>query len=286
MAGRDNPLRGALLLIAAYFCYCAGDVGAKLLNRSLPSVEIAWMRFGMNILLMVPWVVRRPAHLRSTNPTLQILRALGLMASALFFIWSTRTLGLADATAIIFIAPVFVTALSIPLLHEHVGIGRWSAIAAGLVGMLIIVRPGGNGFQPAAILPVIAAFGSAIGIIITRRMVGRDSVITTMAWTAMIGFAVLSMMVVFDFKPLTPWQIALGVYMGVASSVGQWLLTLSFSFADASLLAPLAYTQILWSASLGMVVFGNMPSLRTWIGGAIIIAGGIYTAYRERLAAT
>jgi drug/metabolite transporter (DMT)-like permease len=237
----------------------------------------------MNLLLMVPWIVRTPGVLRSASSGLQILRGLSTLASVIFFIWSTRTLGLAEATAIIFIAPFFVTALSIPLLQEQVGIRRWSALFAALIGTLVIIRPGESAFQSASILPVIGAFGSALAIIITRRMVGRDSVMTTMLWTAMSGFAVLSLMVAFDFKPLTLRELGWGVYIGIVSTAGQWLLTVSFSFADASQLAPLAYTQILWSTLLGAVVFGNLPSLQTCVGCAIIIVSGLYNAHRERL---
>jgi drug/metabolite transporter (DMT)-like permease len=185
-----------------------------------------------------------------------------------------------------FIAPLIVTARSIPILHEKVGIRRWGAIAAGLAGMVIIVRPGAHGIHPASILPVIGALGSAVAVIITRRMAGRDSVVTTTVWTALVGFAVLSLMVAFDFEPLTPQQLALGAYVGIASTAGQWLMTLSFGFADASLLAPIAYTQILWSTLLGAVVFGNLPSVQTCAGGAVIVVGGIYTAHRERMERT
>jgi drug/metabolite transporter (DMT)-like permease len=282
---QDDPRRGALLLMCAYFCYCASDVGGKLLNRSVPPIEISWLRFLVNVVLMIPWIIRRPALLKTASLCLQILRGLGMVASAVFFIWATRTLGLADTTAIFFIAPVLVAILSIIFLGEDVGVRRWGAIAAGTIGMAVIFRPSPGGFQPTALLPLLGALGSAVAVIITRKMTRRDSVMTTMVWTAITGFTVLSCAVSFDFRSLTLPELSLGIFVGLASTAALWFLTRAYTYADASFLAPFAYTQMLWSIVFGLVIFRSVPSLQTCLGAAFIVGSGLFIAHSERLTA-
>lgn len=276
-----DPLRGiALLILAMAACSCS-DVAAKFLNRSLPPVEIAWLRYATFVALVLPSILVGGA-LRARRPGLQILRGIGMLGSAVFFIAAIRFLPLADATATAFVSPLFITALSIPFLKERVGIRRWSAVLLGLAGVLVIVRPGAAGFSPASLLPILSALSWALGIVITRLMRGTDSLGTTLAYTALTGFALLSLAAPASFVLPGPLELALGLFCGVMSAMGQWLVVLAYRHADASLLAPFSYTQLLWAAGLGFAVFGAVPGLQTAAGAAIIIAAGLYTAQRER----
>ncbi|MFN5683059.1 DMT family transporter, partial [Bradyrhizobium sp.] len=205
------------------------------------------------------------------------------LGSSIFFITGLGYLPIAEASATGFVAPLFVTALSIIFLGEKVGLRRWIATAVGLCGVLIILRTGTGAFHLAALFPIASAFSWACTLIMTRIMSGREHAITIMTYSSIAGLCLLSAMVPFVW--ITPsWQdIGFGVLVGVASTMGQWIVVLAFRYADASVLAPFSYTQLLWVSLLGFFVFGEVPSIWTVVGAAFIVSSGLYTAHRERV---
>jgi drug/metabolite transporter (DMT)-like permease len=283
-ARADRPFHGIALIIGSTVFLASSDAMAKYLSLSLPSVQIAWIRFLIFAMIFVPaMLTSTPNVFRSTRPSLQVWRGVALLSSSLFFITGLRFLPIAEASATSFVAPIFVTALSIGFLGENVGVRRWLATFVGLFGVMVIVRPGSNAFHPASLLPVISAFGWACTLIMTRMISGQDRAVTTMAYSAVVGLCILTAMVPF-FWTSPDWRdIALGVCVGLASTTGQWIVVLAFRYADASVLAPFSYSQLLWATILGFVVFGEVPDLWTLAGAATIIASGLYTAHRERL---
>ena len=281
---RDDPVRGILLVVAAVFFLSISDATAKYLAQTLPSVEIAWMRYVGFSALLLPLMIRGgPAMMRSARPGLQILRGLGMLGSALLFIKGIHYLPLAEAAAASYVSPVFVTVLSILFLGEKIGPHRWAAVLIGLLGVMIVIRPGGAAFQPAAIFPILSAMSWATGVIVTRKMIGEESPSTTLIWSALTGLVVLTLLLPFDFVMPTWTEIALGGLLGLVSTIGQWLMVQAYRFGEASVLTPCAYVQIVWSSLLGFLIFGALPDDWTFLGAGIIIASGIYTAHRERL---
>ena len=223
--------------------------------------------------------------MRSRAPALQVLRGLALVGSALSFIFALRLLPLAEATAINFVSPIFITALSIPILGEVVGVRRWAAVAVGLAGVLVIVRPGGGAFGAEVLLPVLTAASWALAVVVTRKMAGADRPTTTLFWSAAVGFAVLSALLPFSFVLPSAWHVGLGLLLGLISSAGQGLIVLAYRHAAASVLAPFSYFQLLSSALIGFLAFGAAPDRWTLVGAGIIAASGLYTAHRERVRA-
>jgi len=280
----DRPLRGIGLLIASTMFLATSDALAKYLSPTMPSIEIAWIRFCVFVLILLPiaWS-SGSSPLRSHRPMLQVLRGLALVASSLLFITGLGYLPIAEASATSFVAPLFVTALSILVLGERVGGRRWVATLVGLCGVLIVVRPGTAAFDPASILPIASAFGWALTLVMTRMISGADRTVTTMAFSAIVGFGVLSVLVPFVWVVPSWRDLALAVGVGFASTTGQWLVVLAFRHADASVLAPFSYVQLVWVTVIGLVVFAEMPDLWTFVGAAFIIGSGLYTAHRERL---
>lgn len=279
----DHPLRGIALIVSSTLFLACSDALAKYLAKTLPPVEISWIRFSVFLMIMVPVVLSTPASpLRSVRPGLQVVRSLALVLSSLFFITGMSYLPIAEASATAFVAPLFVTALSVVFLREHIGLRRWAATATGLIGVLIVIRPGTSAFNPAVILPILSALGWACTLIMTRKISGADRVITTMAFAAGVGFVALSATVPFVWVAPSRTDLLLGLAVGVASTLGQWIVVLAFRYADASLLAPFSYTQLLWVTLFGYFVFGEVPDLWTYVGAAIIVASGVYTAHRER----
>jgi drug/metabolite transporter (DMT)-like permease len=225
-----------------------------------------------------------PLYAMQTNRLgLHLVRGAALLGSSLFFISGLRFLPIAEASATGFVAPLFVTALSIVFLGEKVGLRRWIATAVGLIGVLIILRPGTGAFHPAAFFPLISALAWACTLIMTRMMSGTERAITTMTYSSIAGLLILSALVPFVWVTPTWHDIAFGILIGVASTAGQWIVVLAFRYADASVLAPFSYTQLLWVSGLGYLVFGEVPDAYTITGAAFIVASGLYTAHRERV---
>ena len=284
-ARADRPLKGILLLLAATIFLGTSDVTSKYLSTTLPSIEIAWIRFLVFLLIMVPAMVPGSPlfSLRTSQPRLQLWRGAAVFGSSLFFISGLRFLPIAEASATSFVAPLLVTALAIPFLGEKVGLRRWIATAVGLVGVLIILRPGSSAFHVAAFFPLVSASAWACALIMTRMMSGKEHATTTMAYSSIVGFAIVTALVPFVWVNPTWHDILFGVIVGIASTAGQWVVVLAFRYADASVLAPFSYTQLLWVSFLGFVVFGEVPDVWTTTGAAVIVASGLYTAHRERV---
>jgi drug/metabolite transporter (DMT)-like permease len=282
-ARADHPLRGIALIVASTVFLACSDALAKYLSLTLPAIEIAWIRFLVFFIIVIPMMVRTPGVFRSTRPGLQVWRGLALVLSSLFFISGLRFLPIAEASATSFIGPVFVTALSIVLLGEKVGVRRWAATLAGLVGVMIVVRPGSSAFHPAAIFPIISALAWAFTLTVTRLISGKDRAVTTMVYSAITGLCLLTAMVPFVWVVPSWRDIFLGVCIGIASTTGQWIVVLAFRYADASVLAPFSYCQLVWATILGFFIFGEAPDIWTIAGASVIIGSGLYTAHRERL---
>jgi drug/metabolite transporter (DMT)-like permease len=281
----DEPLRGIAFQLSAVGLFSISDAMAKRLGETLPAVEIAWLRYLVFLALSTLPLLRRGGAglLRSRRPLLQVVRALGVVGSAILFILALRHLPLAEATAINFVSPALITALSVVFLGEAVGWRRWTALGIGLLGALIVIRPGTEAFQLAALLPIASSFCWAVAAVVTRRMAGVDPPETTLVWTAGVGFLLLTGLLPFGIVLPTGDQLALGLLIGLVSSAAQWLVVLAYRAAPASTLAPFSYAQLITSGLLGLAVFGAVPDGWTLVGAAIIAASGLYTAHRERL---
>jgi drug/metabolite transporter (DMT)-like permease len=284
-ARADLPFKGIALILASTVFLGTSDVTAKYLSATLPSIEIAWIRFFVFALIMSPAMLPGSPlfALQTRRPGLQLLRGAALLGSSLFFISGLRFLPIAEASATGFVSPLFVTALSIVFLSEKVGLRRWIATAVGLVGVIIILRPGSGAFHPAAFFPIVSALAWACTLIMTRMMSGSERAITIMTYSSIAGVGILTALVPFVWVAPTWHDILFGIFIGVASTVGQWIVVLAFRYADASVLAPFSYTQLLWVSILGFLIFGEVPDIWTVTGAAFIVASGLYTAHRERV---
>ena len=284
-ARSDLPFKGIALILASTVFLGLSDVTAKYLSTSLPSIEITWIRFLVFAMIMSPAMIPgSPLYaLKTGRRRLHFMRGATVLGSSLFFITGLGFLPIAEASATGFVAPMFVTALSIVFLNEVVGLRRWIATGVGLLGVIIILRPGTSAFHPAAIFPLVSALSWACTLIMTRMLSGTERAITTMAYSSIVGVLILSFLVPFVWVTPTWQAVAFGVFIGVSSTAGQWIVVLAFRYADASVLAPFSYTQLLWVSLLGYFVFGEIPDVWTVVGAGFIVASGLYTAHRERV---
>jgi drug/metabolite transporter (DMT)-like permease len=283
-----NPVRGILLMLAAGFTFTLMDATGKHLAESLPVIEVSWGRYFFHLLVFPLFLggQKLRSAVRSVRPGLQLVRSALLLGSTYFFFLAVKYIPLADATAIGFVSPLLVTALSVPLLGEQVGIRRWTAVIIGFAAVFIIIRPGFGMAHWAMSLPLLTASCFAFYQIATRILSRSDSAATTYFYSALVGIAVTTIFVIPEWQSpdLLGW-LGLAV-LGSFGGFAHYLLIRAFALAPASLLAPFSYAQMVWSIGVGYLWFDDFPDVGTLIGAAIICASGIYVIYRERRVAT
>ncbi len=280
----DNFLRGGALMLAATLLFSLSDTMAKYITQSVPAVQLAAIRYIVFVIMAASPLLRsRRLSMRSRRPMLQILRGASVVGSALCFILSLAHLPIAEATAINFITPLLITALAVPVLGEVVRLQGWIAVLVGFGGMLVVVRPGVHGLQPAALLVLLSSLCWSVAMLVTRQLAGIDRSGVTLLWTAATGLALLMVVLPFFLAPMT-WPLAgLSVALGVVASTGQWLAVLAYRHARATALAPLGYAQLIWSSVLGLLVFGNVPDRWVVVGAVIIALSGVSIVHLERV---
>ncbi len=279
-----NLLAGALLLIGAVVAFTGIDALAKVLSEGYSAVQVLWARYVFFILPLFFFV--RPGRwatiLRTDRPWLQVGRALLPAAASLAIILGLVSLPLADATAILFAAPLILTVLSIPLLGERIGPVRWLAVGCGFIGVLIVARPGSGIFGWAALWPLVGAVFLALFHIATRMLAASADAMTTLGYTAVVGMVVTTLAVPFFWTPPTTAAWGLFVASGLLFGLGHYLVIKAFEYAEASALAPYNYTQIIVAAVLGVLVFGDVPDGIALFGMVVIVGAGLFVFVRER----
>ncbi len=278
-------LRGVAYVVLATVLFVIMNSGAKHLSRTLPAVEIIWARTLGHLLFVL--ALFAPAHggwrlLVTRRPGLQCARSLLLLASTSFFFTALGRVPLADATAVSFTSPLLVAALAGPLLGERVGAGHWMAIGLGFVGALLVIRPTGEGSNPYALLVLGSAGCYAMYQLLTRRVGEVDRPETSVTYSALVGTVVLSLIVpVFWVTPATAGQWLILSGLGILGALGHYCVARALLWGPASIVAPFHYVQLLWAAALGALLFGDVPTLWTWAGAAIIIASGLSIAWQS-----
>lgn len=283
---RRQRLSGIALMCGALACFACLDTIAKFLNGYMDTLQVVWARYtGAFILaVIISNPITRPGLMRTGRPVLQVGRSMLLLGSTLLNFFALRYLQLDQALAIVFSTPFFVAILSGPLLGEWVGWRRWTAIAVGFLGVLLVARPGFGGIHPAALISLAAAMFYAAYSISTRMLSRTDSNETTLFYSNLIGAAVMLPVVPFVWTtPSDPLVILLMIVCGAFATVGHYLLIIAHRLAPPALLAPFIYGQIVWVIILGDLVFGDVPSRWTLAGAAVVVASGLYILYREQM---
>lgn len=276
---------GIGLVILAIGLFTVMDAIGKGLMARYPVPQVVWARYFFQLswmLLLLPRV-GTAGLVRTTRLGTNIVRGLLLAFSTIFMFGAISFVPLADAYTITFIAPLLVTVFSIPMLGERVGWRRWTAVCAGFIGVLIVIRPGFGMAHWALALPLVTAVGFALYQILTRKVSGTpgETAFAMLFHLAWVGTAILTAVVPFFWQPIAPLDWLPMAAMGALGGLGHLILIRALTIAPASLLAPFVYTQIAWALLLGYLVFGDVPDRWMLLGGAVIVASGLYVFYRE-----
>ncbi|WP_299549451.1 DMT family transporter [uncultured Tateyamaria sp.] len=278
----SNPSRAILLTIAAIFCFGVMDVAVKAVSPTTGTIPALWARYAGQMLIVLLLVAPRLRNVvRSKYPKLQIARSVLLMLATFFFFLALGRIGLAEATAVMALNPVLITLGGTLFLGERLGLRRIGAIVAALLGALIIIRPGTEVFQPAVLLPLVAALCFASYTLITRRVGADEDVWTSLFYTGLIGSLIVTSLVPFHMPPLTFPSMALLGMIGVFGTLGQLMLIRALSPAEAGLLAPFNYVGLITAVIWGLLLFDEWPDTPTLIGALVIAGAGIYVWHRE-----
>ena len=276
--------RGILGIVLAMLLFTCMDVCAKYLLERNGTVMVVWARFAsqMGLVLAIAAPSLR-SSLRTARPALQLGRStLHALATGMFFL-SLNYMALAETVAVFEVAPLLITLLAAVVLRERVGPRRWTGVVIGLCGALVIVRPGLDVFQPAALLPFGAAMCMAGFQIITRLIGTADRMLTTLVYSGAAGLVASSAMLPWWWETPTLADGLVMATFGWIGFVGHLALVYALGQAPASTLAPYNYSGFLWAILLGLVLFAEMPDGPTLAGGAIILGAGIYVWHRERM---
>ena len=279
VAFRTSP--GMLLSLLAMLMFAASDVFAKLLSDAFHPIQIAWFRYAVAVVLVVPMVARTPRILVSRQPLAQIMRGASLLLATLFLIAALGMLPIADATVLVFMSPFLVLILSGLFLGERVPPSSWIAVAAGNAGMLIAIRPGFSNLTIAAMLPLCSSLAWSVGVILTRTTNSRDSLLTTVTYSALVGFALSSVAVAFIFVPMDWLDVAMALGMGLLWGLAHLCVAVAYRSSPAAALAPFSYTQIIWATMFGYLIYSTLPDTATLVGCVLIVGGGLYAAARR-----
>jgi len=258
---------------------------AKYLSQDYPTAEVIWARnLGHLIFVAALFMPRRGARLFATrNLPFQLSRSFLLLGSTTLFFTALPFVPLTEMSAVSFTGPLMVAGLSVPILHERVGPGRWLAIAAGFLGALIVIRPGGDVAHWASALVLGSALCYAGYQVLTRIVGATDSAETSVSYSALVGTLVMCAVVPFFWKlPQDPRALVLFCAMGLFGGLGHYCVARAYQWGPASVLAPFNYMQLIGAVTLGYLVFGDVPGLWTWLGSALIAASGMYVAYSGR----
>ena len=265
------------------FLFSTQDAIAKNLVQSYPPIQVVWARYTSQTLvsLIVLFPIIKTV-LKTKNIKIQLLRS-GLLFGATFcFFSSLKYLQLAQVNAIFQVAPLFVTALSVFILRESVGIRRWGGVLVGMIGALIIIRPGSTAFSLTLILPIGAALSYASYLIATKYLSKEESATTNFLYTSLIGFIFASFLVPASWTPINTVDLFTFMSFGLLGALGHLLIILAFRLIDASFLAPFTYIQLIFASCWGFYLFSEVPDQFTITGSILIVLSGLYVWLREQ----
>jgi drug/metabolite transporter (DMT)-like permease len=283
----SRTLQGVLLQLLALALFVAMDALLKVMVASYPVPQLMFLRFAVHVVFVIlavriftgslPW--------RSRAPLLQTLRSATLAAASASFIVALMHVPLADATAVMFAAPVLTVALAALWLGEKVSARRWLGVVIGLAGVMVAIRPPfltGEPLHWAMLLPLVTAVMNTFYQLLTRKLAAEDDPRTTFLHTSLAALALTALAQPFVWVAPAPSDLPWMLVLGLIGAAGHCLLVLAFARAPASVLAPMSYSQLVWAGLAGVLVFGDWPDGWTLLGAAVIAAGGVLVALPAR----
>ncbi|SDO89223.1 Permease of the drug/metabolite transporter (DMT) superfamily [Lutimaribacter pacificus] len=284
----SNARLGILLMVATTFVFAMQDGISRHLAGEYNVLMVVMIRYWFFAAFVTALAARKAGGLRAAaatrQPWLQSFRAVLLVAEICVAIWGFTILGLVESHAVFACYPLLIAALSGPVLGESVGWRRWAAIGVGFVGIVVILEPGFGVFQPAAIIPLVSALMFALYGLLTRYAARRDSAATSFFWTGTVGMVAMTAVGAWFWEPMSGGDWAWMGLLCLTGAGGHYLLIKTYEVAEASVVQPFAYFQLVFASVMGVILFGEVIRTNVAVGAAIIVAAGLFTFWRERQA--
>ena len=282
MRGNQN-MQGALLALAAMGIYATHDVVVKYLGSSFSAVQIVFFSALLSFPLVTIFILqdRAGGSLWPRNPGWVALRTVSAIITSVCAFYAFGTLPLAQTYALLFAIPLIITILSIPILGETVRLRRWTAVVVGLVGVLIVLRPGQAALSSGHLAALIAAFTGALTAIIVRKVGTDERPVVLLIYPILANVLVMGAALPFVYQPMSTGEFGMMAIIAVMGLIGTVLSILSYRLAEAVIAAPMQYSQIVWAIIYGTLIFDDRPDATTLLGAGIVIASGIYVVLRE-----
>jgi len=284
----QNTRLGILLMVLTTFIFAMQDALSRHLAAEYNVLMVVMIRYWFFAVFVIALAQRSGgvrAVARTRQPVLQIGRGLLLAVEICVLVLAFTLLGLVESHAVFACYPLIVAALSGPILGEPVGWRRWAAIGVGFIGILIILQPGFGVFSPFALLAVLSSGFFALYALLTRYAARQDSALTSFFWTGIAGAVAMTLIGIWFWEPMRGadwgWMLALCI-TGVA---GHFTLIKCYDVAEASAVQPFAYFQLVFAATVGVIVFGEELAMNVVLGAAIIVCAGLFTLWRQNIVA-
>ncbi|HLS67930.1 MAG TPA: DMT family transporter [Kiloniellales bacterium] len=285
-AASDRTLYGIAMMLLAVSLFSFMDAFVKWLGQDYPTMQIVFFR---SLFAFVPlaFVIHRFGGMRAAwrvaAPWGHAARCLCGTGAMFLFFYAYANMKLADAVAISFAAPLFITALSVPLLGERVGVRRWSACLLGFFGVLIMIRPGPGILQSIALVPLLGALFNALAMIYVRRLSRCDSNASIILWFTVSTTLLSGLFMPFQWVMPQGWDWALLIIVGLLGGAAQIAMTAAFTNGPVAAIMPFKYASMIWAVLIGWLIWGETPGLHIWLGWPLVVASGLYIVYRETM---
>jgi drug/metabolite transporter (DMT)-like permease len=286
---RNDTRLGIWLMIATTAVFATQDGFSRHLAGEYNVFMVVMLRYWFFAAFVIALAVRQSGSIRAaartSQPGVQILRGVLLAGEICVAVLGFVLLGLVESHAIFTSYPLMIAALSGPLLGERVGWRRWVAVGVGFLGVLVILQPGVTVFSPYALIPLASSFMFALYGLLTRYAARADTTATSFFWTGVVGAVFMTGLGLWHWEPMTPRDWGLMACLAVLGVTGHWLLIKCYEVAEAGAVQPFAYFQLVFASTIGLVVFDESVEGNVLIGAAIVVGAGLFTLWRERLAA-
>jgi drug/metabolite transporter (DMT)-like permease len=282
----QSSLKGIGCMILGGFFLTVNDAIQKWMSGDFPRGELLAVRglFVMVPILLIAWRMGGWSTLRIRSGKSQAVRAVLVCGTSFLFITALSLLPLADAIALTFVGPLFLTALAAMTLGEPVGWRRWMAVTIGFLGVVVMLRPGDGVIQWAAAFPLGVAFFGAVRDVVTRRMHDTESTPAIMFYSFLAVITVYSTTAFWGWKPISPSQLALFAVNGFVLGLAHFFLIEALRLTGAAVIAPYKYVTMLWAVLFGFVLWGDLPDAWMIAGGTLVVGSGLYILHRESVA--
>lgn len=275
--------KGALIALAAFGVFASHDVVVKILGGIYSPVQIVFFSVLLSFPLATLMLMRdsKPGTLMPVHPWWMALRAVATVITGFTAFYAFSVLPLAQVYTILFASPLLITVLAIPVLGETVRIRRWAAVIVGLIGVLVVLRPGSTELSLGHLAALTAAIGGSVASIIVRKIGSEERPVVMLLYPMALNFVVMAAALPFVYEPMPIEHLGLLGVIAVFAWIASRMIISAYQAGEAAIIAPMQYSQIIWASIFGFLFFDELIDLNTAIGASIIIASGMYIVLRE-----